>query len=41
MLATDKQLSKEIGNKAHDTIVNEFTWDALADKFLEVYHRIV
>lgn len=41
LLAADKQLSKEISNRAHNTIVNEFTWDALADKFIEVYQRIL
>lgn len=41
ILAADKQLSNEIGSKAHNTIVNEFTWDALADKFIEVYQRIL
>lgn len=40
ILATDKSLSKEVGRKAHNTIVNEFTWDALADKFLEVYQKL-
>jgi glycosyltransferase involved in cell wall biosynthesis len=40
-LATDKHLSEEIGGKAHDTIVNEFTWDALADKFIEEYKNIL
>ena len=40
-LATDKQLSEDMGKKAHDTIINGFTWDALADKFIEVYNNIL
>ncbi len=40
-LAADKQLSKKVGKKAHDTIINEFTWDALVDKFIEEYKNIL
>ena len=40
-LATDKQLSEDMGKKAHDTIINGFTWDALADKFIEAYNNIL
>lgn len=41
MLAGDKQLSNKIGTKAHETIANEFTWDALADKFIEEYKKLL
>lgn len=41
ILAADKQLSKKIGEKAHDTIIKEFTWDALADKFIDEYKNIL
>lgn len=40
-LAKDKQLSEDMGKKAHDTIINGFTWDALADKFIEAYNKIL
>ena len=40
-LSLDKELAKTIGKKAHDTIVNEFTWDALADKFIVEYKKIL
>ena len=33
----DKQKCKDIGACAHKTIVNNFTWDCLADRFIEVY----
>lgn len=36
-LASNKKKSEIIGKKAHDTIVNGFTWDKLADIFIEVY----
>lgn len=36
-LAKDKELCARIGQAAHKTIAEHFTWDALADKFLEVY----
>ena len=40
-LAKDKQLSEDMGEKAHDTIINGFTWDALADKFIKAYNKIL
>lgn len=40
-LSEDKKLVNKIGKNAHDTIVNEFTWDALADKFIEEYKKIL
>lgn len=40
-LSEDKKLANKIGKNAHDTIVNEFTWDALADKFIEEYKKIL
>lgn len=33
----DKQKCMNIGACAHKTIVNKFTWDCLADRFIEVY----
>ncbi len=33
----DEMLCKRIGNVAHKTIEENYTWDALADKFLMVY----
>lgn len=41
ILSEDKKLANTIGKNAHDTIVNEFTWDALADKFIEEYKKIL
>lgn len=35
----DPVLCTQIGTEAHQTIVEKYTWDALADKFLEIYHR--
>lgn len=40
-LSEDKKLVNKIGKNAHDTIVNEFTWDALADKFIVEYKKIL
>lgn len=36
-LACDTDKCKIIGDKAHDTIINGFTWDKLADKFVIIY----
>lgn len=36
-LLLDKAKRKQIGEVAHKTIVDNFTWDALADKFIEIY----
>ena len=41
ILSEDKKLANKIGKNAHETIVNEFTWDALADKFIEEYKKIL
>lgn len=38
-LAKDKELRERIGTAAHKTIAEHFTWDALADKFIEVYKQ--
>lgn len=35
----DEVICKKIGNDAHKTIEENYTWDALADKFLEVYGK--
>ena len=35
----DKSKCSEIGENAHKTIAEGYTWDALADKFLEVYNK--
>lgn len=36
---TDKSRCREIGEHAHKTISEKYTWDALADRFLDVYNR--
>lgn len=36
---TDESRCQEIRKHAHNTISEKYTWDALADKFLEVYER--
>lgn len=41
ILFKDKKYGNEIGKKAHETIVNEFTWDALADKFIRIYRDLL
>lgn len=38
-LLENTEVRKCIGEKAHKTISEEYTWDALADKFIEVYER--
>ena len=40
-LSEDKKLANTIGKNAHDTIVSEFTWDALAEKFVVEYKKIL
>lgn len=35
----DKNKCSEIGENAHKTIAEGYTWDALADKFLKVYEK--
>lgn len=41
ILSEDKKLANTIGKNAHDTIVSEFTWDALAEKFVVEYKKIL
>lgn len=36
---TDENRCREMGKSAHKTIAENYTWDALADKFLEVYKQ--
>lgn len=40
-LCGDAKKCKNVGTKAHDTICNDFTWEALSDDFLKIYkmHR--
>lgn len=33
------EISQQIGEKSHNTIVNNFTWDALAVKFIALFER--
>lgn len=40
-LAENKELRDKLGMAAHKTIAEHFTWDALADKFIEVYKRSI
>ena len=36
---TNENRCREIGENAHRTISEKYTWDVLADRFLEVYKR--
>ena len=38
-LVINKEFAESIGDKAHETIELSFTWDTLADKFIEIYRR--
>lgn len=38
-ILVDKNRCREIGENAHKTIAEGYTWDALADKFLKVYEK--
>lgn len=38
-IITDEDRCQEIGKSAHKTIAENYIWDALADKFLEVYNQ--
>ena len=38
-LMSNCEFSDMIGKNAHDTIEKKFTWDALADQFIEIYRR--
>ena len=35
----DEMICKKIGDAAHKTIEEDYTWDALSDKFLKVYEK--
>lgn len=36
-LSSNKQLKNKISQNAEDTVKNNFTWDILADKFIDIY----
>lgn len=38
-ILADKNGCREVGENAHKTIAEGYTWDALADKFLKVYEK--
>lgn len=38
-ILVDKNRCREIGENAHKTIAEGYTWDVLADKFLKVYEK--
>ena len=38
-IMSNKEIRHDIGVNAHKKIAKEFTWDALADKFLDVYNK--
>ncbi len=38
-LLQDEKLAESMGEAAHKTIVEGYTWDILADKFIELYNR--
>lgn len=38
-ILTDENRCRKIGENAHKTIAENYTWDALADKFLNVYEK--
>lgn len=35
----NKILARNIGESAHNSVVSEYTWDALADKFISIYKK--
>ena len=39
LLLNDESMNSTIIKNAKDKIENEFTWDALVDKFIEVYEK--
>lgn len=39
-LAKNREFCTEIGQAAHNTIAEHFTWDALADKFITIYNQV-
>ncbi len=38
-LLKDEKLNQKLGDKAHQIIVREYSWEAIADKFLEFYYQ--
>ena len=38
-LSNDKEYCKKIGDAAHKTIVEKFTWDKLASQFINIYEQ--
>lgn len=38
-LSNDKEFCKKIGDAAHKTIVEKFTWDKLASQFINIYEQ--
>jgi glycosyltransferase involved in cell wall biosynthesis len=38
-ILSDEKRCQEIGDNAHKTVAENYTWDALADKFLDVYEK--
>ena len=38
-LSNDKAYCKRIGDAAHKTIVEKFTWDKLATQFINIYEQ--
>lgn len=37
----DKKLRNKLGEKAHKTVINEFSWEAIADRFLSFYRNFM
>ena len=40
-LVHNKELCKKLGDQAHNTIVEHFTWDKLVDRFVESYKKVL
>lgn len=40
-ILNDNSLTTRVGNAARQKIVNEFTWDSVAKKMIEVYRKVV
>lgn len=38
-ILSDEKMRQAIGKNAHKTVAENYTWDALADKFLQVYEK--
>jgi len=41
MLLEDEELNRKMGVKAHTRIVNNFTWDKAAMKYLSTYKKVL